>query len=372
LSSCRKILVTFQFSLSIALIMATFVVYRQLNFIQNRDLGYEQDSVVYLREGGAFWQNYKSFKEELLQYPDILSVTASSDVPSYTVHSTTGVTWEGKDPEDQILFTRFVVDYDYFETLDLKIVQGRSFSKDFATDQAEGYVLNETAAALTGYEDPIGKPFALWQRQGKIIGVVQDYHFKSLHTEIEPLVHYMWDNSSYAFVRLKSENMSQSLKTIEEVYKKFVPNYPFEFRFLDEQLNLLYVSDKRTAKVFQTFMFLAVFISCLGLFGLASFMADLRTKEIGIRKVLGASVSGIFALLLKEFAKWVIVANAIAWPLGYLVMERWLKNFAYRTDFALWIFAVSGILGLVIAVVTVSYQSIKASIADPVDSLRYE
>jgi putative ABC transport system permease protein len=372
-SSFRKILVTFQFSLSIALILATFVVYRQLNFVQNRNLGYDQDHVIYLREGRVFWQNYESIKEELLQYSDILGVSASSDVPTYTLHSTTGVTWEGKDPEDRILFTRFIVDYDYYDTLDLKIVKGRGFSKEFSTDQKEGYVLNEKAAALTGYEDPVGKPFSLWGRRGKIIGVVQDYHFKSLHTEIEPLVHYMWETpSSYAFIRVRSGAMTQGLKDIEKVYKKHVPNYPFEFRFLDEELNRLYIDDMRTAKVFQTFMFLAVFISCLGLFGLASFMANQRTKEVGIRKVLGASVLGIFILLLKEFSKWVIVANAIAWPLGYLVMDRWLKNFAYHTDIALWIFIVSGVLGLFIAVLTVSYQSIKASVSNPVDSLRYE
>jgi len=372
-STFRKVLVTFQFSLSIALILGTFVVYRQLNFVQEKNLGYTQEHVIYLSEGGAFWQKYDTFKEELLQHSDILGVTAASSVPTFTVTSTTGVSWEGKDPEDKILFTHFTVDYDYFETLGMDMVQGRSFSKEFSTDMTEAYVLNETGAAKTGLKDPIGKSFTLWDRKGTIVGVVKDYNFKSLHTKIEPLLHRLWGrNYRHVLIQVKSGDMAQSLKAIEQIYSKHNPGFPFEYRFLDEELNQLYLNDQQTAKVFQTFMILALFISCLGLFGLASFMAAQRTKEIGIRKVLGASVSAIFVLQLKEFAKWVLLANAVAWPLGYLVMNRWLKNFAYRTDIALWIFAASGILGFVIAVMTVSYQSLKASIANPVDSLKYE
>ncbi|MCJ7583045.1 MAG: ABC transporter permease, partial [Candidatus Aminicenantes bacterium] len=365
--------VTLQFSLSIALILGTFVVYRQLGFIQKKNLGYTEDHVIYLSERGPFWQKYDAFKEELLQHPGIMGVTAASSVPTFTVTSTTGVTWEGKDPEDNILFTHFTVDYDYFETMGMEMVQGRSFSKEFSTDMQDAYILNETGAAATGLDDPVGKSFSLWNRKGTIVGIVKDYNFKSLHTKIEPLLHRLWEkNYRHVLVRVKSEDMAQSIKTIEEVYTRNNPGYPFEFQFLNEELDRLYVSDKRTAKVFQTFMSLALFISSLGLFGMASFMAVQRTKEIGIRKVLGASVSGIFILLLKEFAKWVLLANAIAWPIGYLVMNRWLNNFAYRTDIAPWIFAASGVLGLIIAVSTVSYQSLKASIANPVDSLKYE
>jgi putative ABC transport system permease protein len=266
------------------------------------------------------------------------------------------------------------VDYDYFETLEMEMAQGRSFSKDFPTDAADAFILNETGSRLTGMEDPIGKKFTLWNKSGPIIGVVKDYHFKSLHAKIEPLVlrmfHKNWNR--YVIIRIRSDNITETLKTVEYAYKHYHPGYPFEFQFLDESLNALYSSEKRTGRVFRYFMFLAIFISCLGLFGLASFMADQRTKEIGIRKVLGASVSGIFLMLLKEFVKWVLLASAISWPLAYYAMDRWLKNFAYRTDIALWIFLVSGILGLAVAFATVSYQSLKASIANPVDSLRYE
>ncbi|MGD8535796.1 MAG: ABC transporter permease [Candidatus Aminicenantes bacterium] len=373
-SAFRKILVTCQFSLSIGLIIGTFVVYRQLDFMQKKNLGYNQEHIVYFAERGAFWKSYDAFKMELQRNPNVVGITAASSIPTHTVTSTSGVDWEGKDPEFNVLFTQFNVDYDYFETLEIDMAQGRSFSKDFPTDAADAFILNETGARLTGMKDPIGKKFTLWNRSGPIIGVVKDYHFKSLHAKIEPLVLRMFHKSwnRYVIMRIRSEKITETLKSVEDAYKKFHPGYPFEFQFLDEALNALYSSEKRTGTVFQYFMFLAIFISCLGLFGLASFMADLRTKEIGIRKVLGASISGIFLMLLKEFVKWVLLASAISWPLAYYAMDRWLKNFAYRTDIALWIFLISGILGLAAAFATVSYQSLKASVANPVDSLRYE
>ncbi|GAG39507.1 unnamed protein product, partial [marine sediment metagenome] len=246
-----------------------------------KNLGYTQDHVIYLSERGPFWEKYDSFKEELLQHSDILGVTAASSVPTFTVTSTTGVTWESKDPEDKILFTQFTVDYDYFETLGMEMVQGRPFSKEYSTDMEEAYVLNETGAAMTGLKDPIGKSFALWNRKGTIVGVVNDYNFKSLHTKIEPLLHRLWGKYyGHALIRVKSGDMAQSLKAIEQIYSKHNPGFPFEYRFLDEELNQLYLNDQQTAKVFQTFMILALFISSLGLFGLASFMAVQRTKEI--------------------------------------------------------------------------------------------
>jgi len=373
-SAFRKILVTCQFSLSIALIIGTFVVYRQLDFMQKKNLGYNQEHIVYFAERGAFWENYDAFKIELQRNPDIVGITAASSIPTHTVTSTSGVGWEGKDPGFEVLFTQFNVDYDYFETFEMEMAQGRSFSKDFPADVTEAFILNETGARLTGMEDPIGKEFTLWNKSGPIVGVVKDYHFKSLHAKIEPLVlrmfHRNWNR--YVIIRVKSDGITETLKAVEDTYKKCHPGYPFEFQFLDEALNALYSSEMQTGKVFRYFMFLAIFISCLGLFGLASFMADQRTKEIGIRKVLGASVSGIFLMLLKEFVKWVLLASAISWPLAYFVMDRWLKNFAYRTDIALWIFLVSGILGLAVAAATVTYQSLKASVANPADSLRYE
>ena len=373
-SALRKVLVTCQFSLSIGLVIGTFLVYRQLDFMQKKNLGYNQEHVVYFAERGEFWKSYDSFKTELEGNSSIVGITAASAIPTHTVTSTSGVSWEGKDPEFDVLFTQFNVDYDYFETFQMEMAQGRAFSKDFPTDATDAYILNETGARLTGMEDPVGKKFILWDKPGPIVGVVKDYHFKSLHARIEPLVlrmfHKTWNR--YVIIRVKSDGITGTLKAIEGAYKEYRPGYPFEFQFLDEALNDLYASEMQTGRVFRYFMFLAIFISCLGLFGLASFMAEQRTKEIGIRKVLGASVPGIFVMLLKDFVKWVILASAISWPLAYFVMDRWLRNFAYRTDVALWVFLVSGILGLAVAVATVSYQSLRASVANPADSLRYE
>jgi ABC-type antimicrobial peptide transport system permease subunit len=373
-SAFRKILVTFQFSLSIGLIIGTFVVYRQLAFMQKKNLGYNQEQIVYFSERGKFWESYDTFKMELQRNPDIVGITAASSIPTHTVTSTSGVSWEGKDPEFNVLFTQFNVDYDYFETLEMEMVRGRAFSEEFPTDATDAFILNETGASLTGMEDPVGKKFTLWDKSGPIIGVVKDYHFKSLHAKIEPLVLRMFNRNwnRYVIIRINSGNITGTLRKIESAYEEHNPGFPFEFRFLDEALNTLYSSEMRTGTVFRYFMFLTVFISCLGLFGLASFVAEQRTKEIGIRKVLGATIPGIFFLMVKEFVKWVFVASAISWPLAYFLMDRWLKNFAYRTNIALWIFLISGALGLAVAVATVSFQSLKVSIANPVDSLRYE
>ena len=373
-SVLRKALVTLQFALSISLIIGTFVVNNQLNYIQTKNLGYTQDHLIYFAERGSFWKEYDSFKKELLQNPRISAVTAASSIPTHTVTSTSGVNWEGKNPKESFLFTQFNVDFDYFKTFAMEMAQGRSFSREFTTDATSAYILNETGIRLTGMEDPIGKTFTLWGRPGPIVGIVKDYHFKSLHAKIEPLVLRMFRKTfnRYVIIRVGAENITATLKNIENVYNKIHPGYPFEFRFLDEAINELYQSERQTRAVFRAFMFLAIFISCIGLFGLASFMADQRTKEIGIRKILGASSSSIFILLLREFVKWVVIANAVSWPLAYYIMHRWLKNFAYQADIALWMFIISGAIGFIVAIGTVTYQSLKASVANPVDSLRYE
>ncbi len=371
-SSLRKVLVIIQFSLSIILIIGAFTIYRQLNFILKRNLGYEKDHLIYLAEQGDFWNRYAPFKNELLQNSNILSVTASSDIPTYTIHSTTAVTWEGKNPEDMILFTRFTVDYDYFETFKMELLQGRPFSREYPTDKTDAYILNETGVKMTGIDSPVGKMFSLWGIKGKIIGIVKDYHFKSLHSKIEPMVLRMTGNNSFVFIRIKSENITETLKNVENSYRKFNQGYPFEFSFLDEALSNLYQSEKRTSSIFRYFMFLAIFISCLGLLGLASYMAEQRTKEIGIRKVLGASTQGIIVLLLKDFTKWVLLANLIAWPIAWYAMQNWLQGFSYRTHISPTSFLLATILSLISALLTVGYQAFKASSIQPVNALKYE
>jgi putative ABC transport system permease protein len=265
------------------------------------------------------------------------------------------------------------VDFDYIDTFGLEILEGRNFSKEMSTDTNTAYIINETGAAVLGYESAIGKKFSLWDTEGTIIGVARDFHINSLHEQIEPLIikaNPHWN--SLVFVKINSNNIRSVIAKIEEIHHHMNPDYPFQFHFLDAEYEDIYLSEKRTGRLFQYFSFLAIFISCLGLFGLSSFMAEQRTKEIGIRKLLGAKVSVILLQLLRDFTKWVLIANVIAWPIGYYAMKQWLKNFAYQTDFDWSIFLLSGVITLLIAVTTVGFKSLRAATANPVDSLRYE
>ena len=370
----RRILVVSQFSLSILLIICTVVVSHQVGFMRNKKLGFDKEQVAYFPIRDELVQRYESLKSELLKNTGIKNVTVSSNLPTSGVILTTDkVTWEGKNPEEVVVLEVTSAGYDFTETFNMEMVKGRSFSKEFSSDEEEAIVINETAEKIIGIEDPVGKQLVFGESAVTIIGVVKDYHFKSLHSEIEPLVLAIVPSLyRYVFVKLDAADIPNTLINIESTWKSFFPDTPFEFHFLDEAYEKLYRSEQQMGTLFNSFTILAVFISCLGLFGLASFMAEKRTKEIGIRKVLGASVIGIVALLNKQFAKWVLIANVIAWPVAYYAMSRWLQGFAYRINLGIWIFALAAAIALGIAVVTVSYQSIKAALANPADSLRYE
>jgi putative ABC transport system permease protein len=370
----RRILVVSQFSLSVLLIICTVVVSHQVGFMRNKKLGLDKEQVAYFPIRDELIPRYESFKSELLKNPGIKNVAASSNLPTSGVILTTDkVTWEGKNPDDIVVLEVTSAGYDFIETFNMEMVKGRSFSKEFPSDEEEAIVINETAEKIIGIEDPVGRQLFFGESAVTIIGVVKDYHFKSLHSEIEPLVlAIVPDLYRYVFVKLDAADIPNTLIDIESTWKSFFPDTPFDFHFLDEAYERLYRSEQQMGTLFNSFTILAVFISCLGLFGLASFMAEKRTKEIGIRKVLGASVIGIVALLNKQFTKWVLIANIIAWPIAYYAMFRWLQGFAYRINLGIWIFALAAIVALGIAVVTVSYQSIKAALANPADSLRYE
>jgi putative ABC transport system permease protein len=370
----RLSLVVVQFTLSIMLIVGTLIVYKQTHYMLNKELGYEKESMIYFRKRANVRNQYDAFKSELLRDANITGVTASSDIPTYTVHSTGAFSWEGKDPETRLSIHQFSVDHDYIKTFNMNIIAGRDFSREFRVDDStQSFIVNETAVQAMGLEDPVGSKFRLWKYEGQIVGVVEDFHFKSLQKEIEPLVLRIdpgWD--SYVFVKFKSEQTKEAIASVQRVYNSFNPDFPLEYTFLDEAVERLYHSEQKTKTIFNSFTFIAIFISCLGLYGLVAHMAQQKTKEIGIRKVLGASTINIVTNLSKEFVLLVCVANAIAWPLAYYFMNKWLKNFAYRTSMGLWIFILSALAALVIALFTVSYQSIKAATANPVDSLRYE
>ena len=384
----RKGLVIFQFVLTIMLIISTTTVYRQMSFIKNRNLGFDKEYLIYtqLRSEGNLWEqydaqktwlNYQTLKNELSQNPNILDVSSATCLPFGSMGSEFGfLDWEGKDPEYQVEMNHMAVDPSFLKTFQLDMMEGRFLSDEFPSDSLN-FVLNEAAVKATGLESPVGKRFRLLDKTGIIIGVIKDFHFAPLHKEIEPLVvHLMpyqyWMYRNYVFARIKSDNISRTIASIEAVWDKVIPEYPFEFHFLDDTIDARYRSEQRLEMILRVFTILAISISCFGLFGLISFTAEQRTKEIGIRKVLGASVGSVVRLLSKEFVVLVVLANIIAWPVAYFVMTRWLKNFAYRTEIGLVTFLFSGFLALVIAILTVCFQSMKAALANPVDSLRYE
>lgn len=376
----RNALITVQFVLSIFLILSTSIVYNQVRFMQNKNLGFDRGNIVYIPIKENIGKSYETVKTELLRNPNIISVTAKDCLPTTHTNRTLGIHWEGKRPDqDKIATETLKIDYDYFKTLGLKIIEGRDFSKDYATDATSAFVLNEEAIKRMEIQAPvIGKEFTLYRQKGTIIGVLKDAYFKSLHKEIEPQVYHiltdMTDVGSegVVLIRIAGKDIPEMISSIEEIWNRVNPNAPFEYNFLDETYNNLYLTEMRVGTILKYFTILAIFISCLGMFGLASFAAERRTKEIGVRKVLGASVSGIVALLSKDFIKWVLIANFISWLIAYIFMNKWLQNFAYRISIGILTFLFAGMIALIIALLTVSYQSIKAAVANPVESLRYE
>jgi putative ABC transport system permease protein len=369
----RKILVVSQFTATIVLIIGTIIMYKQLNYMKNKDIGLDRDHVVAISMNNELRESYKSFKNEIKQYPNVINVSAARRYPTGIGHINP-VYWEGKGPDDYVTMTDASVDYDYFETLGMKIIQGRSFSEEYATDR-ENYILNEEALRITGLESPIGKMFSCWEDEGKIIGIVKNFHATSLHTEIGPVIFTLSQrhgSHSYIFVKIRPNDISGTLAYLEKKTTEFAPNNLFEYRFLDDVFNSQYSGDQRRGEIYKYFTFLAIFISCLGLFGMASFTAEQRTKEIGIRKVLGASITNILVMISKNFLMLLLVSNLVAWPIAYFLMERLLNNYAYRTSIGAWIFIVSGVAAIFVALLTVCIKIVRAAYANPVDSLRYE
>ena len=296
-----------------------------------------------------------------------------TDNPTKIENGTGGVQWDGKDPNLDIQFTQSAVGYDFTKTMGLQMKEGRDFSQDFATDSV-GYVLNESAVKIIGYKDPIGKPLTFWQRKGTIVGVMKDFHFNSLHTKINPMILRLGEKIGWgsALVRTEPGKTKEALASLEKVCKSLNPKFPFTYKFSDQEYDKLYRSEQVVGKLAKYFAFLAIFISCLGLMGLAIYTAQQRTKEFGIRKVLGASPVSLFNLLSKEFLLLVFMAMIIACPLAWLVMNNWLENYVYRVEVTWWMFLIAGAIAVLIALITVSFQAVKAAVANPVKNLRTE
>ncbi len=372
-SGFRKALVMFQFAITICLIIASIVVFKQIDHLKNRDLGYSNTNLLCLSMNNNTRQQVETFKNEFKKCTGVESVSFIDTLLTSSGSGTSDASWTGKAPDKKVQMQYRLVDYEFLETMGMKMVMGRFFSKEHITDDRNSVVLNETAVKEMGIESPIGKTFEVLGGERKILGVVKDFNYVSLHKEVEPmfLLHYP-KYTGYALLKIQSSNTAKTLASIEKVWKKFCPNYAFEFHFMDEIVGQMYRSDSILAKVLGYFSLLAIFISCLGLFALAQFSSQQRTKEIGIRKVVGATVPSIISLLIKEFAKWVLVANIFAWPIAWFVINKWLQNFAYHINLTIWSFLLAGVLVFMVSIFTVGYQTIRAATAKPIDSMRYE
>ena len=372
----RNILVVVQFAISIFLIAGTIVIYSQLQYLQNKNLGFDKEQVLVVKNPDTIKKGIEPFKQALSGYSNIIDVSGSGSLPG-TAFNNIGFGAEGID--NSFTLNLCVCDYNFQKVLKLKMVKGRFFSKEFPSDSS-AVILNQKAADLLGGDNPIGKKINNFGKNKcvfHVIGVVKNFNYESLHQEIRPMGlfyigGYYKYNESYISIRVKTGDLPETIKFVESKWNNFSQGAPFEYSFLNDDFNSLYKNEKQTEQLFLIFSFLAIFVACLGLLGLASYIAELRTKEIGIKKVLGASVGRIVVSMSSEFVKWVVLANIIAWPVAYYFMNNWLQNFAYKINISLWIFVLSGGVALLVALFTVSFQAIKAAIANPIKSLRYE
>ncbi len=370
----RKVLVIIQFSISIFLIVCTGIIYSQLEFIKFSDLGYDKDQLVYMRIKGDIVKNRESFRNELLRNPGIQELAFASSLPSNVSNQGSGMDWDGKPGDFRPSWPFIATDHNFVPALGLKLKEGRNFSKEMISDKETAFLVNEKAVEIMKMDSPVGKRFDLWGFKGRIIGVLKNFHFKPLQTDIEPLMVFIYSGLyNNIIVRVKADrDLPGTVGYINDVWNKFAPNHPNDIHFLDEEFERNYRSEQRLSTMFKYFTVFTIFISCLGLFGLVACVVEQRTKEIGIRKSLGAELFGIIGLIGKEFVLLTVISNIIAWPCAYLMMNKWLDNFAYHTKITFSIFLISFIATLILTIITISYQVIKAAIANPVDSLRYE
>jgi putative ABC transport system permease protein len=370
----RSVLVVSQFIVSVILITGTIIVQKQLHFIQNKNLGFDREQVLITHKTDDLGSQLGVFKHELLKNPAISSVS-NSDTLIGEIFSDDIYRQAGQPKEENQSLRIYRIDPHFIDTYKIKMVQGHFFPKDYQ-DYRRGIVLNESAVKILGLSNPLNqKIIDIDGNEYRVIGVVKDFHFESLQHKIKPLAfHSLGPKSAarYLSVRMATTNIRDTISQIQGTWDKIAGGQAFEYEFFDDHFAKIYLAEKKTGEIFLIFSILAIIIACLGLFGLTSCIAEQRTKEMGIRKVLGASVIGIIFLLIKQFSKWVVLANLLAWPIAYIVLNRWLENFAYRTNLALWIFIFSGVISLIITLLTVSYQATKTATLNPVKTLKYE
>ena len=373
----RNGLVVFQFAMSVLLIIGSLVIFRQLEYIKNQRLGFDKEHVVVIHNADTLGSQLEAYMERLKRQSDVLGVTAVRSVPGRGSPNW-GIGVEGIERERPLNMNFMTCDQDFADVLNIKMLEGRFMSRDFPSD-VDAVVINKKAAEYFGIEYPVGKKLRIWwtEKDLTIIGIIDNFHFESLHRDVRSMGYLLPEaidstRKPYLLVKISSQVTSGVLSDLRKAWQSMSAGLPFEFTFLDDKVNNLYQNDNRAGRIVTLFSCLAIFVSCLGLFGLAAFVAEQRTKEIGVRKVLGAPLSNIMWLLTGQFVKWVIVANLIAWPVGYWIMSRWLQGFAFRASLSIWIFLISGLAALTIAALTVSSQVIKAALANPAESLKYE
>ncbi|WP_226998993.1 ABC transporter permease [Flavisolibacter tropicus] len=381
----RQGLVIIQFALSALLIVCTVVVYRQMNYLHQKDLGFNKDQIIYFDTRGNISDKYDVFKEELKRSPGVVSVTGGYGLPGDQLAGD-GIKLPTKDGDKEYSAIQILVDHDYIKTMGLQLVAGRDFSRQMATDVSEGFIINETAVKELGFGTPekaIGQPlhWDKWSaadsldpiKKGKVIGVVKDFHVKSLHEKLSTTILQIYPQVLVKMaIKVKAAHLPNTIQHIKNTWNSFSPDYPLDYKFLDENFAVMYSSEDKLSTLLWIFTIMAIFIGCMGLFGLAAFSAEQRIKEIGIRKVLGASVLNITAMLSKTFLKPVFIAALIAFPIAWWAMNNWLQDFEYRVNISWWVFLITGFIALLIALITVSFQSIKAATTNPAKSLRTE
>ncbi len=372
-SNLRRVLVITQFLLSTILIIGTITIYSQLKYMNEKDLGFARENCIYLPLENPVNDQFGAFRNELLNTTGIAAVSRTSALPTSIWSVIRGVTWDGMDSENGVSFALASVDFGFIEMMEMEMVQGRSFSRDLPTDSTS-FIFNEEAIRVMGIDNPVGHPFELDEDfRGSIIGIISDFIFLPMTWDLEPLMMAIIPQY-WRYIIIKTDNsfLPETITNIENTWNRFAPQFPFEYHFLDEQFDRLYRTEQRMGKLFGSFAFLAIFISCLGLLGLAAFTVEQRTKEIGIRKALGATTGMIIKLLSTEFVKWVLLSNLVAAPIAWYFMNRWLQTFVYHTDIGVLTFLGTFLLTLTIALTTVAIQVLRAAVANPVDSLRYE
>jgi putative ABC transport system permease protein len=374
----RRVLVVVQFALSVFLIIGTAVVYKQMVYMKSKALGYDKEQVLYIPLRGTTPQTYGSLREELRKDPRVLAVASTSHLPCAIGSNSSGVNWEGKDPQQVVLVSMCGVDFDFLDVMKIELLEGRNFSRDFKTDAQEAFLVNEEVRKLMNKQAAAGESFSFVGRDGRVVGVMKNFHFEEMQSKIEPLAVFLDvtngrpQRANFALLRVAPGGVPGTIEAVQRAWTAVNPGFPFDIRFLNDRIDEMYRTEERAGGLLRTFAVLAILIACLGLFGLASFTAEQRTREIGIRKILGASVPQITVMLCREFFILVFLANILAWPAAYWAMANWLKSYAYRTTLEPTVFLLALGLALAIAILTVSFQALRAALASPSESLKYE